>query len=311
MVVPTLPITTKKVTCMLDHQLDLFLRYLRAEKHASEHTVQQYGLDIRQFIDYMNQEGIADYSAVTVLHARSYLAKLQLRDYARRSIARKCSALRSFYIYMLRERIVNSNPFAQVQTPKLDKRLPKFLYSDEVRALLEAPDPSTPIGLRDRAIMETLYASGMRVGELVGLNVSSVDFANGVALVMGKGAKERYVPLGEYALLAIRDYLDRARPVLCKHPEERALFLNTRGGRIHDRAVRRFLDEYVAKTAELHKISPHVLRHTFATHMLEAGADLRTVQEFLGHANISTTQIYTHVTRDHLQSVYNRAHPRA
>jgi len=297
---------------MLDHQLDLFLRYLQAEQHASEHTIQHYSRDISQFLAYMEREGIAHYTDVTVLQVRSYLAELHVQEYARRSIARKCSALRSFYIYMLRENIVSANPFAQVQSPKLDKKLPKFMYPEEVAALISAPDVKTPVGLRDRAIMETLYASGMRVGELVGLNLRSIDYANGVALVMGKGAKERYVPLGEYALEALREYVERARPKLCKETDEQALFLNSRGGgRIHDRSIRRSIDQYVLKTSELRKISPHVLRHTFATHLLEAGADLRTVQEFLGHANISTTQIYTHVTRDHLQSVYNRAHPRA
>lgn len=296
---------------MPDVQLDQFLRYLAAEQHTSEYTIQQYFRDIRQFADFMKREGITDYAAVTVLHVRSYLAELQVRDYARRSIARKCSALRSFYLYMLREQVVSSNPFSQVQTPKLDKKLPRFMYEEEVVALLSAPDLSTPVGLRDKAILETLYASGMRIGELVGLNLDSVDFSHGIALVMGKGAKERYVPLGEHALLALREYMEKGRPLLCKDSEEQALFLGARGARIHDRTIRRSIDQYVAKTASLRKISPHVLRHTFATHLLEAGADLRTVQEFLGHENISTTQIYTHVTRDHLQSVYNRAHPRA
>lgn len=301
----------KVAVMMLEHALDQFLRYLQAEHNASDHTIHHYSRDIRQFLDFMEQQGIRDYADVSYIHVRSYLAELHVREYARRSIARKLSALRSFYLYMLREGMIASNPFAQVQTPKLDKKLPKFLYPEEIEALLTTPDTTTPEGLRDRAVMETLYASGMRISELVGLNTDSIDYANGVALVFGKGAKERYVPLGEYALKSLRDYLERGRPHLVSDISERALFLNTRGGRLSDRSIRRFIDKYVLQTAELRKTSPHVLRHTFATHMLEAGADLRTVQEFLGHANISTTQIYTHVTRDHLQSVYNRAHPRA
>lgn len=296
---------------MLDRMAEQYLHYLQAEKRASDHTVHHYRRDIRQFIAYMKDKGIADFQSVSYMHVRSYLAELHTKEYARRSMARKLSALRSFYMYMMREGAVESNPFAQVQTPKLDKKLPKFMYPEEVEALLAAPDLTTPIGLRDRAIMETLYASGMRVSELVGLDLDAVDYANGVALVRGKGAKERYVPLGDYALKYLQDYLDQARPRLVKDPAEQALFLNTRGTRINDRSIRRSLDQYVLQVSELRKISPHVLRHTFATHLLEAGADLRTVQEFLGHANISTTQIYTHVTRDHLQSVYNRAHPRA
>ncbi len=296
---------------MLETRLDNFLRYLQAEKHASHHTIQDYKRDIRQFIDYMEQQGIADYAEVTYIHVRSYLAELHVREYARRSIARKLSALRSFYLYMLREGVVSINPFAQVHTPKLDKKLPRFMYPEEIKALLAAPNLATAVGLRDRAVMETLYASGMRVGELVGMDLDSVDFANGVALVFGKGSKERYVPLGEYAMHSIKMYIERGRPQLVTAQSGQALFLNSRGGRLSDRSIRRFIDKYMQQTSQSQKISPHVLRHTFATHMLEAGADLRTVQELLGHSNISTTQIYTHVTRDHLQSVYNRAHPRA
>lgn len=296
---------------MLKQWMDHFLQYLQAEHNASEHTVRHYSRDIRQFHQFMKQNGLKQYDEVTYLHVRSYLAELQVKEYARRSIARKLSALRSFYMFLLREQVVRSSPFQQVQTPKLDKKLPKFMYPEEVKQLLQAPDPDTPIGLRDRAIMETLYASGMRISELVGLNMDSIDYANGVALVVGKGAKERYVPLGEYALHALRQYVEQGRPQLATALSDGALFLSRKGKRIHDRSVRRFMDQYVEKLSQSRKISPHVLRHTFATHMLEAGADLRTVQEFLGHANISTTQIYTHVTRDHLQSVYNKAHPRA
>ena len=296
---------------MNNEWLDNFMQYLQVEHHASQHTVHHYRRDIRQFHEFMGMHGLGKYDEVTYLHVRSYLAELQVKEYARRSIARKLSALRSFYMYLLREQVVTSNPFQQVQTPKLDKKLPKFMYPEEVRELLQAPDPLTPIGLRDRAIMETLYASGMRISELVVLNTASIDYANGVALVVGKGAKERYVPLGEYAVHALQQYVERGRKLLAVEDSGNALFLNRKGKRIHDRSVRRFTDQYVGKLSQLRKISPHVLRHTFATHMLEAGADLRTVQEFLGHAHISTTQIYTHVTRDHLQSVYNKAHPRS
>lgn len=294
-----------------DSWVDAFLEYLRLEKNASPHTVDNYARDLRHFAEYLRREGVHTFADVTYLNVRSYLASLQREDYARRSVSRKLSALRTFYAYLLREQLLEASPLHMVRTPKLDRKLPKFLYVEEMEELLRLPDAATPLGQRDLAILETLYASGMRVGELVGLDTDSVDLMLGVALVFGKGARERYVPLGEHAVRALRTYLEQSRPRLAADPQTKALFLNARGGRLTDRSVRRIVDRYVAQLSGFKKISPHTFRHSFATHLLEAGADLRTVQELLGHVNLSTTQIYTHMSKDHLQSIYNRAHPRA
>lgn len=297
----------------MDQWVEGFLNHLRAEKNASDYTVKHYNADLQQFCAFLQKQKITDRVEVTYLVVRTFLAELAQAEYSKRSIARKLSALRSFYRYLMREQIVEASPFSLIRTPKLEKKLPKFLYVEEMDLLLQAPlnGTPTPMGLRDAAILETLYASGMRVSELVGLNEQSVDLEHGIALVFGKGAKERYVPLGEYAIRAIRRYLLESRSVLAKETGEQALFLNHHGKRLTDRSVRRLLNKYVDQSALKKHLSPHAMRHSFATHMLEAGADLRTVQELLGHVNISTTQIYTHVTKDHLQSIYNRAHPRA
>jgi len=292
--------------------VERFLQYLRAERNASEHTVNHYASDLQQFCDFLERKHRgrslteADYRTV-----RTYLAELSAKEYARRSLARKLSALRSFYLFLVKEGHCESSPVAPVRTPKMERKLPGFLYVDEMRELLELPDVSTALGARDRAIMETLYASGMRVSELVSLDVTSIDPASGIVLVFGKGSKERYVPLGEYAIRSLEHYLRTARPQLLNSREEPALFLNRRGTRLSDRSVRRMIDSWVDRLALNKRVSPHTFRHSFATHLLEAGADLRTVQEMLGHEHLSTTQVYTHVTKDHLQSIYNRAHPRA
>lgn len=295
----------------LDVLVARFLAYLRAEKNASDHTTDHYASDLAQFIQFLKQHELESFAAVSYAWARQYLADLSSKDYARRSVARKLSALRSFYLYLSREGFVDANPFAELRTPKQDKPLPKFMYLEEMNELLAVPDVSGPLGMRDAALLETLYASGIRVSELVNLNLQSIDLTSGIALVYGKGAKERYVPLGQYALHALERYIQNGRGQLAKRVDEQALFLNRLGGRLTDRSVRRIVSKAVEQLAEHKNVSPHTLRHTFATHMLEAGADLRTVQELLGHEHISTTQIYTHVTRDHLQSIYNRAHPRA
>ncbi|GIP33057.1 tyrosine recombinase XerC [Paenibacillus sp. J2TS4] len=295
----------------MERWVEGFLRYMEAEKNASEHTLNHYSKDLDQFSQFLHEQGIDGPASVSYLNVRMFLAKLNEREYAKRSVSRKLSALRTFYTYLLREGLVETSPFSYIRTPKQDKKLPQFLYVEQMEALLHTPDPATPTGLRDRAIMELLYASGIRVSELVRLDLASIDLNNGIALVFGKGSKERYVPIGEPAVHAIRVYIEQARSILVKEDEETALFVNYTGGRLTDRSIRRMLDKYITQVAGVQHVSPHTFRHSFATHMLEAGADLRTVQELLGHVNLSTTQIYTHVTKDHLQSIYNRAHPRA
>lgn len=289
---------------------DQFLTYMRHVKNCSEHTVDDYASDLRQFMDFLAQQNSSIRHATYAL-VRQFLAQLNTDEYTKSSIARKLSALRTFYVYLVREGIIEVNPLGNVRTPKQNKKLPKFLYLEEMRQLLTVSDLSNPFHQRDAAILELLYASGMRVSELTGLDLASVDLDNGIALVFGKGAKERFVPVGEYAVRALETYIHSGRRALSKDADEQALFLNRLGGRLTDRGVRMIVEKMAANLAQHKRVSPHMLRHTFATHLLEAGADLRTVQELLGHEHLSTTQIYTHVTKDQLQSVYNRAHPRA
>lgn len=297
----------------LEHQVDLFMQYLSVEVSASEHTLDAYFSDIEQFVNYMVWEGIGSFADINHIDVRTFVGRMaRLRE--KRTIARKISALRSLYEFLQREGFVEKNPAKQVHQPKLERRLPNFLYIEEVKALLEAPDLSTPLGLRDRALLEVLYASGIRVSECVGLDIPDLDLSLGAALVFGKGAKERYVLIGNEAILALKRYLSESRPLLWKNGDgsaQQALFLNRFGGRLTDRSVRRIVDKYVLQIAGDKHISPHTLRHTFATHLLDHGADLRVVQELLGHVSLSTTQIYTHTTREQLERVYTKAHPRA
>lgn len=291
--------------------LDSFLRFQRVERNASAHTISNYQRDILQFIEFLCDDVVV-VSGVSKQELRRFLAHLQQAGYAKSSIARKLSALRSFFRFLVRDGHCPHNPLEQVSTPKQERHLPTFLYVDECLSLLQAPDDS-PLGKRDRAILETLYATGIRVSELVGMSLHDVDFRQGYVRVLGKGAKERIVPMGKPACQAIECYIKEARPLLAKvgQGNENALFLNKAGGRLSDRSVRRLTDKYVEQTSLRRQVSPHTLRHSFATHMLENGADLRSVQELLGHANVSTTQLYTHVTRERLKSVYKDAHPRA
>lgn len=292
-----------------------FIQYLEIEKNASQHTVANYCADIKLFFSFAQLHGVGEavFADITAPLIRSYLAALKEQGCARTTIARRIAVLRSFYRFLCREGIVSGNPFAAVHTPKLAKRLPVFLDIAEITELLALP-PTDPLGRRDRAILELLYASGLRVSELVGLSVQDVIADSRYVLVYGKGAKERIVPVGSVALTAIDAYLQKARPVLyAKHtgPAHQMLFLNNKGGVLTDRSVRRIVDKYVEKLALDKHVSPHTLRHTFATHLLNRGADLRSVQEMLGHVNLSTTQLYTHVTKERLKTVYRHAHPRA
>lgn len=286
----------------MDRYVEKYIRYLEIEKNASRHTVVNYHKDLDEFKKFL---GEAQIEGVDYLTLRKFLSALKEKNLKSRTVARKLSTLRSFFGFLNREGFLKNDPTVSLSSPKLDRRLPIFLTEDEVTKLIDSPDPKEQSGLRDRAVLETFYSTGVRISELVGLNLGHIDFFGAVIKVMGKGKKERMVPIGDRALKAIRDYLEHRKQ------QSDAVFLNKNGVRITDRGVRLVLDKYVRRTALRENISAHSLRHSFATHLLNRGADLRSVQELLGHANLSTTQIYTHLTTDKLKSVYDKAHPRA
>lgn len=279
-----------------------FLENLEVERNYSEHTLLNYRLDLEEFFTFLGND---DVKAVEYTTLRRFLAELRSRQLKSRSVARKLSTLRSFFRFLQKQGVVEKNPAALVQTPKLDKPLPHFLTEDQTVKLIEAPDSSREDGLRDKAIFETLYSGGIRVSELVGLNLEDVDIIGNIMKVRGKGRKERMVPIGGKACEAIHAYLEVRR-----HKSD-ALFLNRSGGRLTQRSVRNVVNKHIRRAALEQKVHPHMFRHSFATHLLDRGADLRSVQELLGHANLSTTQIYTHLTTEKLKSVYDKAHPRA
>lgn len=291
-----------------------FLRYLTGERNMSEHTVRNYGVDLAQFYNHLAEAGMAVGfpESVTHLCIRSFMASLEDRGISKHTVARKVAALRSFYKFMMKRGRMNFNPAQSVRTPKLEKKLPVFLTIPEMELLLSAPVLDSIIGVRDRAILELLYSAGLRTFELVGLNHEDVDLARQVLRSRGKGMKERVNPIGKYAVSAIVDYFARkdAHPDRARFDPE-ALFLNFRGKRLTTRSIRRLLGAYAKQCGFSSDISPHTLRHSFATHLLQRGADLRVVQELLGHENISTTQIYTHITNAEIKNAYEAAHPRA
>jgi len=291
--------------------LDKFLKYLKVEKNYSKNTLTAYSQDLRHFFSFIAGSRLQD---VDVHILRNYLALLKENDLSKRTVARRSAALRTFFKFLSREGALKKNPMAPMRNPKLEKKLPMVLDENEVARLLESPVEADLSGRRDQAILETLYSSGLRVSELVGLDLDKVDFIGGVCRVWGKGSKERLCPVGDKALKSIRNYLE-LRNRKDKKKNVKALFLNhspnQEGSRLTDRSVRRIVDKYIARTSRREKISPHTLRHSFATHLLNRGADLRAVQELLGHANLSTTQIYTHVSTKRLKEAYDKAHPRA
>lgn len=298
---------------MIEACRDAFLQSLETAQGASSHTVKAYAEDLRQFTDFAGAQGITDIHEATPDLLRAFLASLEAQNLARASRARKAASLRSFFSHLARHSVLDKSPASGLRRIKTERRLPKFLRSDEIDTLLAAPDAEKPLGLRDRALLETLYASGMRAGELVTLSVSDVDFDEGVIRVVGKGDKERMTLLGRQAVFALQRYLRKGRPqlVLRAFEDDGALFVNRYGGRLSDRGVRKLFDRYCGLASSHLKITPHVLRHTFATHLLSNGADLRLIQELLGHSSVTTTQMYTHVTTERLQEVYAKAHPRA
>ena len=296
---------------LLDY-LDDFLGRLETERNFSEHTIRAYSADIVGFVKFAEKNDSLKSTDVDHLILRGYLAKLRQDGDAKATIARKLSSVRSLYRYLVREGIVETNPAADVRTPRKDKRLPAVMDEQQVRLLLEQPDKTMFLGLRDRAALEILYSTGMRASELVGSNIDDFDLIGEVVRVRGKRKKERLAHLGSYALMAIEEYL-AARRLEKNEPrfDRRAFLINKRGKRLTDRSLRRTVDKYFKQAGMALKVTPHTLRHSFATHLLDRGADLRSVQELLGHESLQTTQVYTHVSTERLKKVYDSAHPRA
>jgi len=292
----------------MQQEIATFIQYLRSERNASPHTLEAYSRDLQQFAAFISEQvdPCLTIRQISHLHIRRYLASVH-KLLAKSSAGRKLAAIRSLFRFLLRRGLLEKNPAELVSTPKKEKKLPFHLNIDEVTTLVQAPMEPDILSARDRAILETLYSSGLRVSELTGLNVGGLDSGRGTVRVLGKGGKERIVPFGSKAAEALAGYLEsRGNP-----RDDAPLFTNARGGRLTRRSVARIVDRYMRHLTTMKKASPHTLRHTFATHLLEGGADLRAIQEMLGHASLSTTQKYTHVSIDRLLEVYDKAHPKA
>lgn len=289
----------------IDRATETFLQYLAVERGASAHTLKSYRTDLAQFTAFLARQGVMRLADVDARTIRSYLSWLYTRRLSRTTLARKLAVLRSGFRFFARRGAIQRNPAREVGSPRLPQRLPTFLPVDEAWALLESSMPATIQGKRDRAVLELLYATGLRVGELCGLDLADLDRFQGTVRVLGKGNKERIVPVGDQALKALDAYL-AAKPA-----GDGPLFQNLRGGRLTVRSVHRIVKACARSAGLARPVSPHSLRHTFATHMLDGGADLRLVQDLLGHSRLSTTQKYTHVSADRLMKVYDAAHPRA
>jgi len=297
-------------------QIERFLQFLVAERNASPLTLKSYREDLVALADWLTESNAGqcpDPGQITTLDLRGYAAALGEAGYAKTSLARHLASMRSFFKFGMREGWCEANPAKPLRNPRKGRTLPHFLSSDELAQLLEAPSGSTPLGLRDRAILETMYSAGLRVSELVGTNDDDFDFAAGVVRVRGKGRRERLSPVGSYAQRALRRWMD-VRPVpkrASKTAGPRPVFVNRFGTRLTTRSVGRLLQKHLQQTGLDRRTTPHTLRHSFATHLLDRGADIRSVQELLGHKSLITTQIYTHVSTAGLREVYEQAHPRA
>jgi integrase/recombinase XerC len=303
---------------MFNDSLSQFLQHLKYERNVSAHTLRNYASDLDQFKEYLfkiekrSDIPVAEIDRLTI---REWMAGLH-NDHKKTSIARKLASLRTFFQFLVREGVLETNPAKLVATPRIERKLPNHLSMEDAVRFIETPDTNTDLGRRDRAIIEFLYATGIRVGELVSINLPDIDFREKLVRVTGKRRKQRIVPFGEPALQALMHYLEETRPVFLNNcpaadRDNNAVFLNYQGTRITTRSVGRMIDKYIKQCADIHNISPHSLRHSFATHLLDGGADLRDIQELLGHARLSTTQIYTQVSMEKMIEVYDRAHPKA
>ncbi|MCR4440985.1 MAG: tyrosine recombinase XerC [Peptococcaceae bacterium] len=300
---------------LLTTLVDSFFIYLESEKNMAQHTIKSYNSDWMDFFAFLEQEmgynlDCLELEKIDHSVIRKYLIHLNKKELAKPTIARRLAALRSFYRYLIKKEILAQNPLKDVSTPKIPKKLPRYLEQDEISKVLEQPALSEGAGLRDKAVLELLYAAGMRVSELAGLDLENIDLSYGYVRVLGKGGRERLIPLGRKAAAALAVYLEKVRP-LWNTQKSKALFLNQRGGRLSDRSIRSIVKKYCLLASVRECVSPHGFRHSFASHLLDNGADLRVVQELLGHKKISSTQVYTHVSRSQLRKVYHLAHPRA
>jgi len=307
---------------MLEEYLKQFLQHLKYERNVSPHTLRNYTSDLNQFHDNIAPETkggsreeipVKDIDHITI---REWMSKLHTGSKKKTSIARKLASLRTFFQFLVREGVVEVNPAKLVATPRIERKLPTHLSIEDAIRFIETPDLNTDLGKRDRAILEFIYATGMRVGELVTLNMGDIDFKEKLVRVTGKRKKQRILPFGDPALQSLLHYIDEARPIFLENcppaeRDEKIVFLNYQGTRITTRSVGRMVDKYIKRCPDIKNISPHSLRHSFATHLLDSGADLRDIQELLGHARLSTTQIYTHVSMEKLIEVYDKAHPKA
>jgi len=298
----------------MQRKIARFLQHLHVERGASPHTLKSYREDLETFVEYFREEDSScpDAASLTAVELRGYLSALHEAGYAKTSIARKLASLRSFYRFGQREGWIDNNPAKALRNPRKARKLPHFLTTDEIGKLLSAPASDAPMGLRDRAILETLYSAGLRVSELVDLNDGDIDFAQGIVLARGKGRKERLAPLGSFAIKALKQWL-KMRKLSSKAPTGALapVFVNKFGTRLTTRSVGRMLEKHLKESGLDLRTSPHTLRHSFATHLLDRGADIRSVQELLGHKSLVTTQIYTHVSTSNLRAAYEKAHPRA
>ncbi|OWZ83988.1 site-specific tyrosine recombinase XerD [Natranaerobius trueperi] len=288
-----------------------FIYYLNVERGLSDNTLNSYQRDLYSFFTFLHDSEIFEWTQVKRTHIMKFLMYLYDKGRAPSTITRNLASIRSFFQFLLQERVIREDPSTDLESPKQEKKLPEVLSPDEVDNLLDQPDQTTFQGKRDKAMLELLYATGMRVSELISLNVEHVDTRNGYILCKGKGEKERIVPLGKIAIESLIDYLSKSRARFRKNLSEQALFLNHHGRRLSRQGFWKIIKKYAEKIGIKNKITPHTLRHSFATHLLENGADLRAVQEMLGHSDISTTQIYTQLTKKRLKDVYSKAHPRA
>jgi integrase/recombinase XerD len=294
----------------MDQILDRFLHYIIVEKGLSKNTIDAYSHSLNRFLDYLKKKGIQEISNVSKLDVRAFLLTLKRMDLSTKTVVRNLAAIRSFFHFLIREGILEVNPIEELESPKIEKRLPDILTLKEVEQLLEQPNSQTPIGIRDRAMLEVLYATGVRVSELTRLPVHQVNLEGGYVLVFGKGSKERIVPLGSEAMAWVALYLESSREKLAKGKESPFLFVNRSGRGMSRQQFWKNIKAYGRRAGIRKRITPHLLRHSFASHLLEGGADLRSVQIMLGHSDISTTQIYTHVTGERLKKIHQRYHPR-